>query len=94
MVAGPGGVYVCNECVGYGQAVIARIADTDVADAHESRPLIATDEGRCSFCGKHRTKVARLFAGPGGVRICNECLNLCSEIFAEERRHRPEDPRR
>lgn len=39
---------------------------------------------RCSFCGKGQEKVHRLVAGPGGVYICNECVDLCREIFEEE----------
>src|SRR5690349_8418382 len=38
---------------------------------------------RCSFCGKAQDVVRRLIAGPGGVYICNECVNLCNEIIAE-----------
>lgn len=38
---------------------------------------------RCSFCGKSRTEVKRLIAGPT-VYICNECVNLCNDIIAEE----------
>ena len=40
-------------------------------------------EMRCSFCGKSRTEVKRLIAGPT-VYICNECVNLCNDIMAEE----------
>jgi len=39
---------------------------------------------RCSFCGKEQKQVQRLVAGPGGVYICNECVNLCREIMDEE----------
>ncbi len=39
---------------------------------------------RCSFCGKGQEGVHRLIAGPGGVYICNECVDLCNQIFAEE----------
>ncbi|MGI8968895.1 MAG: ATP-dependent Clp protease ATP-binding subunit ClpX [Chloroflexota bacterium] len=39
---------------------------------------------RCSFCGKSQEQVHRLIAGPGGVYICDECLDLCQEIIAEE----------
>jgi hypothetical protein len=39
---------------------------------------------RCSFCGKDQEKVHRLIAGPGGVYICNECIDLCREIIEEE----------
>lgn len=38
---------------------------------------------RCSFCGKTEHEVARLFAGPS-VYICNECINLCDSLLAED----------
>jgi len=38
---------------------------------------------KCSFCGKTQEQVKRLVAGPG-VYICNECIELCSEIIEEE----------
>ncbi|MBK1813577.1 ATP-dependent Clp protease ATP-binding subunit ClpX [Clostridium sp. YIM B02505] len=38
---------------------------------------------RCSFCGKNQDQVKRLIAGPG-VYICDECIELCSEIIADE----------
>ncbi len=37
----------------------------------------------CSFCGRPQSQVKRLIAGPG-VYICDECINICSEILAEE----------
>jgi ClpX C4-type zinc finger protein/ClpA/ClpB-like protein len=37
----------------------------------------------CSFCGKTQKQVKKLIAGPG-VRICDECVDLCNEIVAEE----------
>jgi ATP-dependent Clp protease ATP-binding subunit ClpX len=39
---------------------------------------------RCSFCGKSQEQVQRLIAGPGGVYICDECVDLCREIIEEE----------
>jgi ATP-dependent Clp protease ATP-binding subunit ClpX len=39
---------------------------------------------RCSFCGKSQELVSRLIAGPGGVYICDECVELCREIIEEE----------
>jgi ATP-dependent Clp protease ATP-binding subunit ClpX len=39
----------------------------------------------CSFCGKPADTTRRLVAGPG-VCICNECLEVCSNIIAEEER--------
>ena len=38
---------------------------------------------RCSFCGKNQDQVRRLIAGPQ-VYICDECIELCSEIIEEE----------
>ena len=38
---------------------------------------------RCSFCGKPQDQVRRLIAGPN-VYICNECIELCTEIIEEE----------
>lgn len=38
---------------------------------------------KCSFCGKSQEQVKRLIAGPG-VYICDECIDLCSEIIADE----------
>jgi ATP-dependent Clp protease ATP-binding subunit ClpX len=37
----------------------------------------------CSFCGKNQTEVKKLIAGPA-VYICDECIQLCSEIIEEE----------
>jgi ATP-dependent Clp protease ATP-binding subunit ClpX len=39
---------------------------------------------RCSFCGKTQDQVQRLIAGPGGVYICDECVDLCREIIEED----------
>jgi ATP-dependent Clp protease ATP-binding subunit ClpX len=44
---------------------------------HNSSPL------KCSFCGKGQDEVKKLIAGPS-VFICNECVDLCNEIIAEE----------
>jgi len=38
---------------------------------------------RCSFCGKGRDEVRKLIAGPT-VYICDECVDLCNDIIAEE----------
>ncbi len=38
---------------------------------------------KCSFCGKGQNDVRKLIAGPT-VYICDECVNLCNEIMAEE----------
>jgi len=55
----------------------------------EDGETMATTKGRgmtyrCSFCGKTQDQVQRLIAGPGGVYICDECVDLCREIIEEE----------
>lgn len=39
---------------------------------------------RCSFCGKSQDQVRKLIAGPNGAFICDECVDICSEIIEEE----------
>ena len=39
---------------------------------------------RCSFCGKSQEQVRRLIAGPNGAYICDECVDICSEIIDDE----------
>src|SRR5688572_3734328 len=45
---------------------------------------------RCTFCEKTRHHVASLIAGPPGVYICNECIEICNSILQEESRRSPE----
>ncbi len=39
---------------------------------------------RCSFCNKTEDQVRKLIAGPNGVFICDECIDICAEIVEEE----------
>ncbi|MBE5864756.1 MAG: ATP-dependent Clp protease ATP-binding subunit ClpX [Lachnospiraceae bacterium] len=39
---------------------------------------------RCSFCNKTQGQVRKLIAGPGGVYICDECVDICADILEEE----------
>jgi ATP-dependent Clp protease ATP-binding subunit ClpX len=41
---------------------------------------------KCTFCGKSRQHVDSLIAGPPGINICNECVELCNTILLEELR--------
>ena len=41
------------------------------------------DDLLCSFCGKSQDEVKKLIAGPS-VYICDECIQLCNEIIAED----------
>lgn len=47
-------------------------------------PLSPTGNQRCSFCRRPHDEVGRLIAGPEGVYICDECVDLCREILDEE----------
>ena len=46
--------------------------------------MAKNEECRCSFCGKPESKVRKLLAGPSGVFICDECVEICSDIMDEE----------
>lgn len=39
---------------------------------------------KCSFCGKKQDQVRKLIAGPEGVYICDECIDICADMIAEE----------
>ena len=39
---------------------------------------------RCSFCNKTQSQVRKLIAGPAGVYICDECIDICADILEEE----------
>ncbi len=47
-------------------------------------PVRTDDKVRCSFCGKTQDQVRKLIAGSNNVFICDECIELCSEILEEE----------
>ncbi len=42
------------------------------------------DQLFCSFCGKPKELVKRLVAGPNGIYICDECIDVCREILKED----------
>ncbi len=44
---------------------------------------------RCSFCGKTQDQVRKLIAGPGGIYICDECVDICADIIEEEYEEEP-----
>ncbi len=47
-------------------------------------PRLSRAEEVCSFCRRSQHEVDRLIAGPDGVYICNDCVNLCREILDAE----------
>ena len=48
------------------------------------------DRVRCSFCNKTQGQVRKLIAGPAGVYICDECVEICADIIEEEYEEEPE----
>ena len=42
------------------------------------------DKIRCSFCKKSQDQVRKMVAGPDGLYICDECVEVCNEIVTEE----------
>ena len=47
---------------------------------------------RCTFCEKRRDHVVSLIAGPPGIYICNECIEICNSILQEEHRRATGSP--
>ena len=52
---------------------------------------MANKDIRCSFCGKSQDQVKKLIAGPEGVFICDECIEVCMEIVEDELFEREEE---
>ena len=44
---------------------------------------MAKYEQYCSFCGKEKSKAKKLIAGPDGVFICDECVELCRDMMSK-----------
>ena len=93
LIAGPEGVYICNECIDTCQEILEaeRVALPPNPDqSASSQPATPNSKApakkiySCSFCGKTQDQVQRLIAGPKGVYICDECVGLCLEIIREE----------
>ena len=51
---------------------------------------ISEEKVRCSFCNKTQDQVKKMIAGPGGVYICDECVDICADIIEEEYEEEPE----
>ena len=83
LIAGPGGVYVCDQCVDRADRVIATGEAVTTPIAELTSVGVDAPAARCSFCRKPRRNVAGLAAAAGWA-ICTECLELCHEINAGE----------
>lgn len=113
IIKGPGELFVCNECVNLcremlregaekpnvisGDVTFSLVPITDVKHQKGSSQS-RKNALQCSFCGKSQEHGLRLLAGPEGLFICSETVNLCCEIldFEEEertRKHREDEKR-
>ncbi len=55
---------------------------------------IIEEQVRCSFCNKTQDQVRKLIAGPNGVYICDECVDICADIIEEEYEEEEQQPAR
>ena len=69
--------------VGVSIAAVKKGLDGYVGSGKQRRRKRGKVDLACSFCGKSQEQVEKLIAGPG-VRICDECIDLCNEVVAEE----------
>jgi ATP-dependent Clp protease ATP-binding subunit ClpX len=67
----------------HGGSIRAAHSDEAIEEMHMARAEGREGAMRCSFCGKHQREVKRLIAGSKAY-ICNECVNLCNDILAED----------
>jgi ATP-dependent protease Clp ATPase subunit len=85
LIAGPH-VYICDRCVGRAHLVIAGQSYTASTPIARMRQVSPEDQAaECSFCGKHRHKVAAMAAAAPGdqLTVCDECLELCDELISD-----------
>jgi ATP-dependent protease Clp ATPase subunit len=72
------GVYICEECVGRGQEILA------AAPLH-AEDRTGTVPPRCSFCGKGGDDAVRLIDTMlNPATICNECIDRCRQIIDQK----------
>jgi ribosomal protein L37AE/L43A len=64
------------------ERLLKAIRDAKGVALRRSKPVHSEATRTCSFCGKAEGEVQRLAGGPA-IFICNECLDLCNEIFAD-----------
>jgi ATP-dependent Clp protease ATP-binding subunit ClpA len=69
--------------LGVSIAAIKKEVDCYVGPGKQRRRKRGKADLACSFCGKSQKQVKKLIAGPR-VSICDECIDLCNEILAEE----------
>jgi hypothetical protein len=74
-------LYICEGCV---TAAIQAI-ETRGAEAARILLISTASTADCSFCGKEHRETEHLVTASQGGRICDECLEVCAEIMAEDR---------
>jgi hypothetical protein len=89
LIAGPS-VYICDGCTDLAKAVLSTGEPFTTAIAELTTGPEQKPRTQCSFCGKRRNQVASLLVSSvqterkAPATICSECLDLCTEIIAEE----------
>ena len=81
LIAGPN-VYICGDCVVTARTVVAAGVPAKTPRQVVLRPA-AGEPGRCHFCGNAAPAGAQVVKSGRG-RICEECLQLCDDILAED----------
>ena len=82
LIAGPG-LYICEGCVAAATDVVATAGAVRGPRQVVLRPALPDELHPCQFCGKAPGRVTTIVKG-SRARICNECLDLCSDILQEE----------
>ena len=62
--------------------------------ATKGKTTTTKDDGKvdnCSFCGRSGAQVERLIAGPPGIFICNECVDVCATLLRDHNKRRSGD---
>lgn len=73
-----------TEAARNGEALLGQILESGKQPATKQNTVDRPQADCCSFCDKPRDQVQRLTEGPGGVRICNECVDVCREVIEQE----------
>jgi len=60
-------------------------------DSHSPKPDLVV---RCNFCGRNQSQVRKLIAGPGGVFICDNCVEVANSIIQADKRKENEKKRK
>jgi uncharacterized membrane protein YphA (DoxX/SURF4 family) len=71
--------------------LVMRVGQDEAGVAHPIKWIIRNNQPKespveadqCSFCRKSRSKISKLLPGPGGIRICNKCLEKCDNILRQ-----------